>query len=203
MSDNNCKEKLKDCRFLIINAVDEYEMGLRDVTIDLKTNKIVAGVVTLYDNGCATESIRVADLKNYGDLKKIHLFLKVCDRGEYVLADCDKLPMFKLFGYVPDLFDFINKEDGFGDYIDILVNNDCTIHNNIISDEVSIYDKMMSSPDEKMPVGNGPEHWEYCHEGKVLNEPQDYNRGYNDGLTRALEIVSECYAEIESLIKKR
>lgn len=56
-----------------------------------------------------------------------HVFYKICDDGTYSLLDADKKVLYEVDSYVPD---FLAIEDsGFGDYIDIVIDENGKIKN--------------------------------------------------------------------------
>lgn len=112
-------------RYLKINAEDPYECVFRDVIIDLVEDTLVSGTImfgSIEENEDRyTVNIRdgLDDLPN----NDASIFAKVVDNGIYHLLDDEMNEVFVSEGYVPNLMDYYNVEQGYGDYIDIRIEN--------------------------------------------------------------------------------
>lgn len=58
--------------------------------------------------------------------------MKVVDMGYYTLLDKDENILYELAGYVPEVVNYFNNMNGYGDYIDITVVYNKTSGYNII-----------------------------------------------------------------------
>lgn len=109
-------------RYLKFSAIDDYEAEFIDVVIDLVTDCIISGVIKIGEEDEDRLTINVPK-----DLDKLpnaeySIFAKVVDTGSYYLLDEDKNVLFKSVDYyVPSLMDYYNGEPGFGDCIDLYI----------------------------------------------------------------------------------
>lgn len=62
-----------------------------------------------------------------------HAFYKVCDDGTYSLLDADKKVLYEVDSYVPDCLAI--EDSGFGDYIDMVIDEDGKIKNWVCTED--------------------------------------------------------------------
>lgn len=134
-------------KYLRINAIDPYEIGLQGILINLDTNTIESGKIVLYDRNNFTKTETV-DIKDY--CKKFNnIWVKVVDNGRYETLDENFNVITNVQGYVPDWIDSrFNVNKGFGDYIDFRVDENCKLITNGIKSEqlISTITKALMSP---------------------------------------------------------
>lgn len=108
--------------YLRINAIDPTYIGLRDVLINLDTDRIESGTINLYKEGKEISS-SIQEYVQFYDT----IFAKVVDLGVYEIIDNDNV-IIRQEGYVPDWIDKkYNQEPGFGDYLYFKINVNCKL----------------------------------------------------------------------------
>lgn len=115
-------------RFLKFSADDPWECRFQDVVIDLVTDRLISGIIAA---GSKSEDMWSVDVKNGFDTlpnSDFSIFAKVVDTGVYELLDEKHNVVFKSEGYVPFLMDYYNREPGYGDYIELLIDDENTGH---------------------------------------------------------------------------
>lgn len=129
MKTNNDKD-FSNVRYLKFSANDDWCAEFKDVVIDLVTNCFVDGVIIMRLEGKDEYVIDLANdtssnldcLNTFAD--GLEIFAKVCDTGKYYLLDENMNVIFKSENdYVPALMNYYNREEGYGDYIYLLVTN--------------------------------------------------------------------------------
>ena len=127
-TDNN--KDFSNVRYLKFSANDDWCAEFKDVVIDLVTNCFVDGVIIMRLEGKDEYVIDLANdtssnldcLNTFAD--GLEIFAKVCDTGKYYLLDENMNVIFKSENdYVPALMNYYNREEGYGDYIYLLVTN--------------------------------------------------------------------------------
>ena len=114
--------------YLKFSAEDPCEIKFTDIVIDLVTDCIISGVIS---SGRENEDKWSIDIKkNLNELpnSKYSFFAKVVDTGVYWLLDENMHPVYKSESYVPSLMDYYNCEPGYGDYIELSIDNENTWH---------------------------------------------------------------------------
>ena len=107
--------------YLRINAIDPTYIGLRDVLINLDTDRIESGTINLYKEGKEISS-SIQEYVQFYDT----IFAKVVDLGVYEIIDDDVI--IRQEGYVPDWVDKkYNRSPGFGDYINFKIDINCKL----------------------------------------------------------------------------
>lgn len=112
-------------KYLRINAVDGLELGIRDLIIDLETNKMLSGFIDEF------EDYKMISTVSIEDYAKEHngIWAKVVDNGRYDLLNENNEIVSSVQGYVPEWVDArYNCNEGFGDYIDFEISKDCFIN---------------------------------------------------------------------------
>ena len=158
-------------RFLRFSANDLCECRFQDVVIDLVTDRLISGTISAGEENDDTWSV---DVKNGFDTlpnSDCSIFAKVVDTGTYELLDENHNVVFKSEGYVPFLMDYYNREPGYGDYIELLIDDKNTGH--------------LAHADKPKSIFN--------HEGDwvpVEHHPNLYEKGMNDAFNIILEILT-------------
>ena len=101
--------------YLRINAIDPTYIGLRDVLINLDTDRIESGTINLYKEGKEISS-SIQEYVQFYDT----IFAKVVDLGIYEIIDNDNV-IIRQEGYVPDFLGI--NSPAYGD--DINFDTDC------------------------------------------------------------------------------
>lgn len=117
-----------DVRYFKFSANDPSEVEFYNVVIDLVTDRLISGIMSA---GSENEDDWSVDIKkNISTLPNadFSIFAKVVDTGVYELLDENMNVLFKSEGYVPFLMDYYNREEGFGDYIELLIDDVRTGH---------------------------------------------------------------------------
>lgn len=121
-------ENFNKIKYLKIKACDNSDdIFLNDCIIDLSAtghNCIIKGKWI--------ENEEEIDLFDETIEDQLDIFMKVVDMGYYTLLDKDENILYELAGYVPEVVNYFNKTNGYGDYIDIIVVYNKTFGYNII-----------------------------------------------------------------------
>lgn len=138
-------ERLNEIKYLAVDAgVRYYEdavvNGKDDVSVydnpDIKPNMPCVEQIKEEPTGVInSDHLRwrpVIDIKtgviiNWDKGNTAHAFYKVCDDGVYSLLDENKNTIYEVESYVPDVLSIEDK--GYGDYIDMIINENGEIHN--------------------------------------------------------------------------
>lgn len=121
-------ENINKIKYLKIKACDNSDdIFLNDCIIDLS----VTGYNCIIE-GKWIENEEEIDLFDETIEDQLDIFMKVVDMGYYTLLDKDENILYELAGYVPEVVNYFNKTNGYGDYIDITVVYDKTSGHNII-----------------------------------------------------------------------
>ncbi len=158
-------------RYLKFSAEDPWETKFQDVIIDLVTDRLISGIIC---SGCENEDKWSIDInKDLANLPnpEYSIFAKVVDTGVYELLDEDLNPIFRSEGYVPSLMDFYNCEEGFGDCIELFVDDLRTGH-------------LTHNGTNKIKF-NHAEDWE-----EIEQHPNLYEKGMNDAFNIILKILT-------------
>lgn len=111
-------------KYLKFSADDYQEMNFTDVVIDLLNDTLVSGIMTFggiddSDKTMVDINVNIKDIVNYN----YSIFAKVVDSGDYYLLDENMNVLYESHGYVPKLMDYYNLSEGFGDYIELLIDD--------------------------------------------------------------------------------
>lgn len=112
-------------KYLRINAVDGLKLGIRNLIIDLETNKILSGIIDEFEDYKIISTVSIEDYAK----KHNNIWAKVIDNGRYDLLNENNEIVSSVQGYVPEWVDArYNCNEGFGDYIDFEISKDCIIN---------------------------------------------------------------------------
>lgn len=121
------KKDLEKIQFLKIKGCDNVDdTFLNNCLIDLRSerhNCIVEG--KWIDPSC---EIDLAEPTEY----PLKVWMKVVDMGYYTLLDENENILYELAGYVPDIVDYFNNQEGYGDYIDLDIDYDEELGYNVV-----------------------------------------------------------------------
>lgn len=115
-------------RFLRFSADDPWECRFQDVVIDLVTDRLISGIIAAGSENEDTWSVNVKNGFDTLPNSDCSIFAKVVDTGVYELLDENHNVVFKSEGYVPFLMDYYNREPGYGDYIELFIDDEKTGH---------------------------------------------------------------------------
>lgn len=121
------KKDLEKIQFLKIKGCDNVDdTFLNNCLIDLRSerhNCIVEGkwIDPSYE-------IDLAEPTEY----PLKVWMKVVDMGYYTLLDENENILYELAGYVPDIVDYFNNQEGYGDYIDLDIEYDEELEYNVV-----------------------------------------------------------------------
>ena len=115
-------------RYLRFSANDPWECRFQDVVIDLVTDKLISGIIAAGSENEDTWSVYVKNGFDTLPNSDCSIFAKVVDTGIYELLDENHNVLFKSEGYVPFLMDYYNCRPGYGDYIELLIDDKTTCH---------------------------------------------------------------------------
>ena len=110
-------------RYLKFSAQDPWEAEFYNVVIDLVTDRIIDGIIKIGEEGEKCVIVNGKRAKYDFINPDYSIFAKVVDTGSYYLLDENMNVIFESHGYVPKLMDYYNTEPGFGDCIDIKIEN--------------------------------------------------------------------------------
>lgn len=170
-------------RYFKFSAEDPWEIKFTDIVIDLVTDCMISGIISSGRENDDKWSVDVE--KNLNELPNPNysIFAKVVDTGVYWLLDENMQPVYKSEGYVPSLMDYYNKNKGFGDYIELLV------------DDIST-GRLAHSTDYKTKFNRDTD-WENVE----ATEPNLYSKGMNDAFSIILNILtSDDKSKVENAI---
>lgn len=158
-------------RFLRFSADDPWECRFQDVVIDLVTDRLIGGVIAA---GSESDDDWSVDVKNGFDTlpnSDCSIFAKVVDTGIYELLDENYNVVFKSEGYVPFLMDYYNREPGYGDCIELFIDDENTGH--------------LAHADKHKISFNHESDWL-----PVEQHPNLYEKGMNDAFNIILKILT-------------
>lgn len=161
----------RNIRYLEINyTVDTVEnLIIHNLVIDLCTNCLESA--TVEKDGQFYTAYR-------GEFP-LEIWGKVVDGGMYYLLDEYGDPIYFHKGYVPRIFDFYNKSEGYGDYIDLTLQK--------IGNNYYVNHKEQSIPNDYIDETE----WTKMTFCKINS---DYDTGYQDGINFIKNQVSKAYA---------
>lgn len=161
-------------RYLKFSAIDSYEAEFIDVVIDLVTDCIISGVIKIGEEDEDRLTINVPNELDKLPNPDYSIFAKVVDTGSYYLLDEDKNVLFKSEGYVPFLMDYYNREPGYGDCIELLIDNKNTGH--------------LAHADKHKISFNHESDWLPVEQ--LEQHPNLYEKGMNDAFNIILKILT-------------
>ncbi len=181
-------------KYLVFSADDPFTMSFKDIVINLESNKIVNGILTLgEDCDPYKESYRLNPCQEYIDKLRpiankngiLDLFAKVVDTGTYYLCDENIEELYVYPGYVPKLMDYYNTSPGFGDYIEISINlnNEFELAH---KDYTNIFNYLEEEAEDWKPVNKQEKNLYTTTELK-----SEYQRGIQDFKDTSLRIISD------------
>lgn len=162
-------------RYLKFSAEDTFECVFYDVIIDLVDDRLVSGIIKFGEEGQYDTTINIE--KNLEDLvnHEYSIFAKVVDSGMYWLLDENFNALFKSEGYVPKLMDYYNGEEGFGDYIDLYIDD--------------IKTGKLRHHDGVKIAYNRVDDWEEIEQ--IEKTPNLYVKGMNDAFDAIMRIIQD------------
>lgn len=123
-------------KYLRINAVDPYEIGILDLVINLETNSIESGSIIKYKDYKEFEVIPIAEYCKKHNL----IYAKVVDNGRYESLDENFNVISDIQSYVPEWINLkYNQHEGYGDYIDFKIDSNCKIKQNTGKNLIYLY----------------------------------------------------------------
>jgi len=160
--------------YLRFSAQDPYEAEFYDVVIDLTTDCIISGIIKIGEYDSKSPRLTINASKGFDNLVNSNhsIFAKVVDSGTYQLLDDKMNAIYEHEGYVPKLMDYYNNNEGFGDYIDLTVDNLETGH-------------LKHNVRTKIDF-NDPDEWT-----EVNEQPNLYTKGMIDAFTSIKKIIRE------------
>ena len=170
-------------RYFKFSAEDPWEIKFTDIVIDLVTDCMISGIISSGRENEEKWSVYIN--KNLNELPNpsYSFFAKVVDTGVYWLLDENMQPVYKSEGYVPSLMDYYNRNKGFGDYIELLIDDISTGH-------------LYHSAHHKIKFNQDTD-WENAE----ATEPNLYSKGMNDAFNIILKILtSDDKCKVENAI---
>jgi len=159
-------------RFLRFSADDPWECRFQDVIIDLVDDCLVSGIISAGTESDDEWSINVKEGFDSLPNPNYSIFAKVVDTGIYELLDENHNVVFKSEGYVPSLMDYYTRNPGFGDYIELFIDD---------------IDKKHLAHSKKFKTSyNNPDDWEEVKS----NHTNLYEKGMKDAFAIILSILT-------------
>lgn len=158
------KKDFTNVRYLKFSAHDPWEVEFYNVIIDLTKDCLVSGIIKSGNENDYKWSINIE--KNLNELPNTDssIFAKVVDSGIYHLLDENMNELFICEGYVPRLLDYYNVKNGFGDCIELLIDN--------------VSSKQLHHNEKPKLYYNDPNDWRI-----IKNEPNLYAKGMKDAFS--------------------
>lgn len=161
-------------------------------TCDSVEELIIYNLVINLNTNCLESATIEKDGQFYTAYREefpLEIWAKVVDGGTYYLLDEYGDPIYFHKGYVPRVFDFYNKYEGYGDYIDLTLQK--------IGDKYYVNHKEQSIPNDYIDESE----WTKMTSCKINS---DYSAGYQAGISFIKNQVSKACAtdvDYEDIIK--